>query len=229
VAETAGAEAPEVIRRHRPDILFLDVQMPDLDGFGVLRALDLDPMPLIVFVTAYDEFALEAFEVAAIDYLLKPFSDDRFRAALARAKSRRLDPGDGGAADAIRALAERMAVARDAREPTAGRILVRGRGRTTLVPIAEIDWIEARGVYARIHAGERSHLTRESLSELERQLAGSGFFRIHRSSLVNLDRVVELRHRSHGDYTVHLRDGTRLRLSRTRRAALEKALGNALG
>lgn len=228
VGETSGASAPGVIRERRPDIVFLDVQMPGMDGFEVLRSLDLDPMPIVVFVTAYDEYALEAFDVAAVDYLLKPFSDHRFREALDRAKERARGPELAEAARALARLAETL----DAGEPEPGsppdRLLVRGRGRTMLVDPEEIDWIEAAGVYVRIHAGGRVRLLRETLNHLEERLAPHGFFRIHRSTLVNLERVAELRHRSHGDYAVLLEDGTELTLSRTRRAALEEALGGSL-
>lgn len=234
VAETAGPETVRTIRSLRPDLLFLDVQMPRLDGFGVLRSLEPDEIPVVIFVTAYEEHALAAFEVAAVDYLLKPFSDARFRTALDRAREtlRKDRLGD------LRTEVGRVLAALPAdggggvESPRARRpepMLFRDASRTHLIRPGEIDWVEAEDVYVRIHAGDRSLLIRETLSSLEKQLAPHGFYRIHRSALVNLDRIVELRHESHGDYLVLLDNGAQLTLTRTRKPGLEERLGRIIG
>lgn len=230
--EASGADAVSAIRDLRPDVVFLDVQMPGRNGFEVLAELEPSEIPIVVFVTAYEEFALKAFEVAAVDYLLKPFSDGRFRTALRRA--RRMHGKDE--LSAVRESVERVleVVGTTGRVPpedvadTDAALLFRDASRTHVIRPSDIDWIEARGVYVRIHAGSRTLLVRESLKELERRLEPMGFYRIHRSALVRLDRIAELKHRSHGDYQVLLQDGTQLTLTRTRKAGLEARLGDSL-
>ncbi|MGD2070202.1 MAG: LytTR family DNA-binding domain-containing protein [Gemmatimonadota bacterium] len=241
VAETAGPSAPHVLREAQPDVVFLDIRMPGMDGLEVLEALAGDAPPAIVFVTAYDHFALDAFDVAAVDYLLKPFSDARFRTALARAKARARDPDLEAATAALRELVEVLSgdphrssapsahpTSRPAADAMVDRIVVRDGSRTLLLDPQDIDWVEADGVYAHIHVGKDEHLVRESLSALTERLEPHDFVRIHRSALVNLSRVTELRHRSHGDWSVMLDDGTQLKLSRTRRVELERRLGESL-
>jgi two-component system LytT family response regulator len=194
-----GVRAIDAVRTLEPDIVFLDVQMPDLDGFGVLRGLPAERTPVVVLVTAYDEFAVKAFEAEALDFVVKPFTDDRFYHAFERAR-RRLTP-------AYRT-----------------RLLVSSGRRSVSLPVASVMWIAAEDYYARVHAGNASHLLRETLTALEEELDPHTFVRIHRSALVNVDYVHELRRGPEGHYSIVLRDGTRLRVSERRRAAVLKAL-----
>ena len=198
----SGGEAVARIRSERPDLVFLDVEMPGGDGFEVLEALGSDLPPAVVFVTAYDRYALRAFEVGAIDYLLKPFDQMRFAKVLARARDW---------------IAQEKS--RDA------RLAVKSAGQVTLVKLSEIDWIEAADYYASLHVAGRTHLLRRSLADLEKELDGQGFCRVHRSALVNLDRVRGLATDEEGDYRVELADGTRLRLSRSCRGRVQERLG----
>jgi two-component system LytT family response regulator len=198
-----GRSAVDAVARLSPDILFLDVRMPDLDGFEVVEALPKARRPHVVFVTAHDRHAVEAFRVRALDYLVKPIDDERFAEALERA----IEAAEREAAPA---------------SPAAGRVFpVRARGRVMLVPHAEVDWIEAQGDYACLHAGPRDYLLRETMGSLEERLVG-GFVRIHRSAIVNAGRVRELRSRENGDFRVILAGGAELRLSRTHREAVER-------
>ena len=199
-----GRAAVDAVTRLAPDILFLDVRMPDLDGFQVVEALPKPGRPHVVFVTAYDRHAVEAFRVRALDYLVKPIDDERFAEALARAVEA-ADKGDAAPGGVRRAFP------------------VRSAGRVTLVPYEEVDWIEAQGDYACLHAGEREHLLRETMSALEDRLDGR-FVRIHRSAIVNSGRVRELRSLENGDFRVLLEGGAELRLSRTHRTALSRLL-----
>jgi two-component system LytT family response regulator len=218
-----GEQAVGDLRRLRPDLVFLDVQMPGLDGFDVLRALGGDAPPAVVFVTAHDRYALKAFEVHALDYLLKPFDKPRFAAALERAKAQ---VRQGSAA----ALSERL---RELLQNVPGRhgperLMVKSGGRIYFVRVEEIDWVEAAGNYVRLHVGGEEHLLRESLTALERKLDPARFVRVHRSAVVNLERIRELQPAFHGDYVIILRDGTELALSRGCRDRLEEALGHPL-
>jgi two-component system, LytTR family, response regulator len=224
---TAGREAVVLLESTRPDIAFVDVQMPGMDGLEVLGQLDPDAVPVIVFVTAFEQYALDAFDIAAADYLTKPFSDTRFRTALERAKQRaRASDRQQSELDLNRVLKAVGDVVGASGHHD--RIILRDGGRTVLVDPGQIDWVQAEGVYVRVHSGKRNAVFRRSLAEMERRLAPHNFFRIHRSTLVNLDRVVQLRHASHGDYAVLLQDGTELTLARTRRAAFEAHLGEPL-
>jgi two-component system, LytTR family, response regulator len=233
VGEAAsGPEAIAALEAHRPELLLLDVQMPGVDGFGVLAALPPAAVPVVVFVTAYDAYALRAFAAHAQEYLLKPFADERFAEALAHAKSqvRQRRVGRLGrrlAAELERERPEAPALAPPS-EKHSDRVMVRDGHGVAFVPVAEIDWIEARNYCARLHVGAREYLVRESLSSLIGRLDPARFVRIHRSSIINLDRLHSLEPYFHGSYVVKLRDGTRLTLSRSRRAALERALGTAL-
>lgn len=222
LAECAtGEEAIREIRRRRPDLVFLDVQMPQGSGFDVLEALPPEEMPVIVFITAHDRHALEAFEAHAIDYLLKPVERNRFSIALQRARAAILYRKESPWPDRLRALlAERRSPPR-----YRDRLLVRGTGRIYLLPVDKVDWIDASGNYARLHAGKEVHLLRETLSNLEQELDPERFCRIHRSAIVNLDRVVEMLPAGRGDQTLILRDGTRLPLSARHRESLEQRLG----
>ncbi|HET6204972.1 MAG TPA: response regulator [Planctomycetota bacterium] len=223
VGECAGGrEAIEAIRRERPDLVFLDVQMPEVDGFGVLEGLGGETAPAVIFVTAYEEHALRAFEVHALDYLLKPFDRRRFREALERARARVENRGTEGFDGRLRALLECLPPRPLERFP------VKAGGRIVFVRAEEIDFVEANGNYVRLRVGGKGHLLRETMASLEGRLDPARFVRIHRSTIVNLDRVRELEPLFHGDYAVRLRDGTRLTMSRGYRARLERALGRPL-
>lgn len=223
-----GREAVESIRRQPPDLLFLDIQMPEMDGFDVLSRIELESIPAIIFVTAYDAYALKAFEVHALDYLLKPFTDERFKEALARAKSHLELREVKDLAQSLRAfLRERAAAAQAApagRKDFLTRFAVKLGGRVIFVNSADVDWIEADNYYIKLHVGSRAHLLRLSMKELEEKLDPKSFWRIHRSAIINLDRVKELRQHPNGEYVVALKDGTELKLSRARRDRLRELL-----
>ena len=219
-----GAEAVAAIRKDRLDLVFLDVRMPELDGFQVLEALGGGPTPAIIFVTAFEDYALRAFEVSALDYLLKPFDRERFRAAMERAK-RQIRRDNGGALDErIIALLEQMR----GQQRYSERLVVKTGGRVFFLNTDEIDWIEAEGNYVSIHTGKKAYLLRETISSLEAQLDPKDFVRIHRSAIANINRIKELQPWSHGEYHVILHDGTQLTLSRSYRDNLQSALGNSL-
>jgi two-component system LytT family response regulator len=218
VGDCNGVDAPQLIEREQVELVFLDVQMPEVDGFAVLEALE-GPLPAIVFVTAHDAYAVRAFEVHAIDYLLKPFDDARLATALARAKERLARPGE--ASDQLVALLEERA----RRERQVERLLVRARGKVVAVRTQDIDWIEAADYYATLHVGGATHLVRQTMAELETSLDGRRFVRVHRRAIVNIDRVREVHPMFRGDCTLVLADGTRVRLSRTRRAEFERMFG----
>lgn len=204
----SGVEALGEIRIAKPDLLFLDVQMPECDGFDVLEMLGSDLPGAIIFVTAYDQYALRAFETGALDYLLKPFSNARFELALTRAKQRIRSTGSDGNAT---------------RRPE--RVIVKSAGEVCFLKISDIDWIEAADYYACLHVGERSHLLRRSLSELEAELDPNGFCRVHRSGIVNLERVRSLRLHEDGEYEILLETGATVRLSRRYRKQLVERMG----
>lgn len=227
-----GAEAVELIRREKPDLAFLDVQMPGADGFDVLRQLPDDLVPVIVFVTAYDEHALRAFEVHAIDYLLKPFDDARFNSAVARAKEevghRRGRTADDRLARLLAFLEQRSgAEAAGGAEPSE-RILLKSSGEIFFLKADEIDWIEAEGDYMKFHVGGRTHLMRETMARLEARLDPKQFIRIHRSTIVNVDRMRKLSPSFAGEYAVVLQDGTKLKLSRGYHERIAALLKQAL-
>jgi len=202
----SGPEAIEEIRRSRPDLMFLDVQMPECGGFDVVELLGGDLPPTVIFVTAYDEYALRAFDAGALDYLLKPFDDARFCRALKRAK-------------------EKLAHYRPSPAPTAERLMVRSQGEVLFLNVADIDWIEAAGYYACVHVGNDTHILRRSLSDLERDLGDAKFLRIHRSIVVNLERVHGLELQADGEHEIVLKSGVRLRLSRRYRKQLRDRMG----
>ena len=212
-----GRSALAAIESLHPDLVLLDVQMPERDGFAVVQALSPDLMPAILFVTAFDRYALQAFEVHAVDYLLKPFTPERFRTALARARERiAARAGHGELASLAAALRNRP--------PAIARVPVRAGARTLFVDVRSIDWLDAADNYVRLHAGGKEYFARETLASLETQLDPDRFARIHRSAIVQIDRVVELRPTTHGDAEIRLRDGTRLAVSRTWREGLDRAL-----
>ncbi|MEZ5318964.1 MAG: LytTR family DNA-binding domain-containing protein [Vicinamibacterales bacterium] len=220
-----GQEAVDAIRTHAPDLVFLDVQMPKLDGFEVIAAVGPDRMPPVVFVTAYDQHALRAFEVQALDYLLKPFDADRFQSALERVR-RQVDSRESS--DLGRRLLELVSTLRPERPARAERLVVKSGGRLFFLRADEIDWIEAAGNYVRLHVGTDGHLLRETMTSIESRLDPDLFFRIHRSHIVNIERIKELQPWFNGEYVVILRNGTQLTLSRGYREKLQERLGKPL-
>ena len=204
-----GHEAVAALREHAPDLVLLDVQMPGLDGFGVVQQIGADRMPVVVFATAFDQYALRAFEARALDYLLKPFTDERFHDVLGRAKEQ---------------VRQRRLGASRAQPAPPARLEVRLGNRIAFVRIDDVDWVEAADYYARLHVGAASHLVRETMQELEARLDARRFVRVHRSAIVNVERVRELRTVAAGRHEVVLRDGTRLPLSRSRRELVARAL-----
>jgi two-component system LytT family response regulator len=219
-----GGDAVAVLRAQQPDLVFLDVQMPVLDGFGVVEAIGPERLPALIFVTAHDRYALRAFEVHALDYLLKPFDRERFRQAVARARDRLARTDREAAGRQLLALLEEVRAARQAPQ----RLVIKEDGRVFFIRLDDVDWIEAAGNYVRLHVGGAVHLLRETMTALEGRLPGEKFLRIHRSTIVQIDRIRELEPWFHGDYRVQLRDGTALTLSRGYRQKLQERLGNLL-
>ena len=219
-----GQSAVEAIEALKPDLVVLDVQMPEIDGFGVIRAIGPQHMPPVIFVTAYEAFALDAFRVHAVDYLVKPFSDAALAAALDRAKRIVRE-------DQLHQLAQRLAdLVGSVHRPGASylsRIVVRGAQRAHVVQVGDIDWIEAADYCVKLHAGGGVHVVRVSLGALERLLDPTAFVRVHRSAMINVDRLREIVPDSSGDATAVLADGTRVPLARSRRPALDRILGRA--
>ena len=204
----SGREAIAEIKKSKPDLVFLDVQMPECGGFDVLELLGSEVPSTIIFVTAYDEYALRAFEAGALDYLLKPFDDARFRRALSRAKDK---------------------LAHYAESRPARRVVVKGRGQVLFLDAPDIDWVEAAGYYACLHVGADTHIMRRTLAELEKDLGEDRFIRIHRSIIVNLERIRGLELQKGGEYEVVLKSKVRLQLSRRFRKALQDRLGVSSG
>lgn len=218
VAEcVTGMETVAGIRAHSPDLVFLDVQMPELDGFGVVEALGGGRLPVFIFVTAHDRFAVRAFEANAVDYLLKPFGQERFQHAIRRARQRLRTPWTGLDAEFLSSLKAGVA----ARAEPLERVTVKSGGRYSVVKVADLDWIRAADNYVELHAGGTTHLLRMTLTMLATQLPGNCWVQISRSHLVNLERIKEIRSKPHGDYEVVLYDGTRLGGTRNYRANLK--------
>lgn len=226
----SGSEAVGLIERHAPDLLFLDIQMPGMTGFDVLEKIDPTRIPAIIFVTAFDQYALRAFEVHALDYLLKPFDDARFEKALKQAKAQIEQREINKLSQKLFALLEDRGGHEQQSEPRAERskyltrLMIKSASRIFFLKVDEIDWIGAEDYYVKLHVGRKSHLLRETMNELETKLDPEKFLRIHRSSIVNLDRVKELHAHFNGDYAVILLDGTELKLSRSRREQLQALL-----
>jgi two-component system LytT family response regulator len=214
-------KAVSFIQERNPDLVFLDIQMPGIDGFGVLESIAPQHVPAVIFITAFDQYALRAFEVNALDYLLKPFDRARFKKALDRARAQiRHDSGE--------ALDHRLTTLLDSlgnKPRHMDRVVIKSAGRIMFLRTDEIDWIEAADNYVRLHVGAESHLLRETMGALESRLDAGRFMRIHRSTVVNIDRMKELQPWFHGDYVVILQDGTRLNLSRTYRDRVIELLG----
>jgi two-component system, LytTR family, response regulator len=221
VAECAtGREAIDAIRRSAADLVFLDVEMPGKSGFDVIGAVGAEAFPRVIFVTAHDRYAIRAFEVHAFDYLLKPIDDERFEAALERARGTLARDRDGDLGRRLTALLGEVGRAPAYPE----RFAVRSGGRVVFVAASEIDWVEAAGDYVTLHVGKKTWLVRETLSSFERRLDPSAFARIHRSAIVNVGRIVEMRPYDNGEYLVLLAGGTRLKLTRSYRHTLQRLL-----
>ena len=221
IGESAnGIEAIEVIRREKPDLVFLDVQMPQMDGFQVLEAVSDLTLPAVIFVTAYDEYAVRAFEVHALDYLLKPFDRERFQDTLARARFQMTRAQEGGLSERLVALLEGLSL----RRRPLDRIAIKTGGHVVLVRTQNIDWVEAADNYVCLHCGTETYPMRETMNALEAKLDGGRFIRIHRSTIVNMDRIKELQPWFRGDYLVVLHDGTQLTLSRNYRDSMKDTL-----
>lgn len=217
-----GHTAIASIREKNPALVFLDVQMPEVDGFGVVEAVGVARMPPVVFVTAYDDYAIKAFEVHAFDYLLKPFDRQRFHETLDRVRSQfGRNPGDSAGAQ-LQKLLDNW------RPPQkTERIIIRSAGRISFLRTDEIDWIDSAGNYVRLHAGKETHLVRQTMAAIEGRLNPALFLRIHRTTIVNIERIKELQPSFRGDYVVLLRDGTRLTLSRGYRNNLKEWMGSS--
>ena len=226
-----GRSALRAIASTSPELLFLDVQMPEMDGFTMLRQVDPARLPVVVFVTAFDQYALRAFDVHATDYLLKPFDDDRFRDAVSRAKQSVRAGQLGRLSEELRALLDGVAPAAPGPQsaapggPYLKRLVIKSGGRVTLLNVRDIDWIEAEGDYVKIHVGKAWHLLRETMKRLETQFDPARFVRIHRSTIVNVERIKELQPYFRGEYVVILQDGKGLKLSRGYKEHLESVLG----
>ena len=223
----SGPEAVRMIKSQSPALIFLDIQMPEMNGFEVLEHIAEDVLPAIVFVTAFDKYALQAFEVHALDYLLKPFDDARFEKALRQAKKQIEDREITELSRRLLDLLDERAAPQAARakgERYLTRLMIKSAGRVTFLKTAAIDWIEADNYYAKLHTEKKSHLLRESLNDLEARLDPKQFARVHRSAIVNLDRVKELQTHFNGEQIVVLLDGTELKLSRSRREELQTKL-----
>lgn len=217
VRECAGGrEAIEAIHEHRPDLLFLDVQMPEVDGFQVLEAVGPAAVPVVIFVTAYDQFALRAFEVSAVDYLLKPYTAERLAAALSRARQHLASRGQRKVDARLAALLEAIA----GRSTPPRRMALKLDGRTVIVNTDDIDYVEAAGNYVRVIVGREAHIVRERLSQMEAALDPATFVRIHRSTVLNVNRIREMQPLFNGDQSIVLHNGTKLTLSRTYRERL---------
>jgi two-component system LytT family response regulator len=234
----SGSEAVRMINALKPDLLFLDIQMPEMNGFEVLRKITVTPMPIVIFITAFDQYAIRAFECHALDYLLKPIREDRFRETLqavcAESHKRNLElyvahlqsaMSDYLSPDEHKEEASKET--QTAQRPLT-RLMIKSKNQITLVNANEIDWIEAAGDYVYVHAQSQKHLVRETLVSLEERLDPRKFVRIHRGIMVNLEQIVSLRANDHGDFDVYLKGGARLKLSRTYRARFEEVTGGML-
>jgi len=225
VAECAdGRAAIAAIQREKPDLVFLDIQMPEVDGFGVVEALQKEgTLPLTVFVTAYDRYAMRAFEVHALDYLLKPVNKARLGEALAHARKQLLHPSEAMFQKRVLEMLAEL----DSRQHSPERIVVKSDGEIVCLKPNEIDWAEAAGNYVCLHVGNVTHILRETITALESRLGARQFLRVHRSTLVNVDRIKTLKPSLYGDYSILLRDGTKLTLSRGFRESVLRRLGTA--
>jgi two-component system LytT family response regulator len=219
-----GREALTAIEEHRPDLLFIDIEMPELTGFEVLQEIRLAPMPVVVFVTAYDKYALQAFEAHALDYLLKPFDFERFERTLSRARQQIAASRNGELSEKLLAMLQ----SRKSAPKFLDRLAIKSRGRVIFLKTDEITWIEAAGNYLELHTGKESHLIREPISDFEQRLNPERFIRIHRSCIVNVECIKELQPGFGGEYLVVMNDGQQLTASRGYRERLQQLLSNEL-
>ena len=220
-----GCQAVRAIEELRPDLVFLDVEVPNLDGFHILESVGGDRVPAVVFVTAYDQYALRAFDVRAVDYVLKPFGRERLQRALERARAQITRTRSSDLSSQLAALFEGM---RSRKAPFLKRLVIKENGRLFFLGTADIDWVEASGNYVRLHVGADAHLLRETMNALESRLDPEQFLRIHRSTIVNIERIKELQPWFHGDYHVVLRDGRQLTMSAGYREKLDALRGRTL-
>jgi two-component system, LytTR family, response regulator len=217
-----GKSAIALIQREQPDLVFLDIQMPEVDGFGVVEELQKQGvLPLTIFVTAYDRYAMRAFEVHALDYLLKPVNRERLGEALDHARKQLMHPSEAMFQKRVLAMLGDL----DARQHAPDRIVVKSDGEIVCLKPNEIDWVESAGNYACLHVGSVTHILRETITALENRLGARQFLRVHRSTLVNVDRIKTLKPSLYGDYSILLRDGTKLTLSRGFRESVLRRLG----
>jgi two-component system LytT family response regulator len=219
-----GKEAVAVIRKHNPDLVFLDVQMPEMDGFAVLESIGVDRLPEIIFTTAYEQYAIRAFELHALDYLLKPFDQTRFRQAIKYAKKQLRSQREKDGRLQINALLESIKT----KPQYLDRLVIKAGGRITFLSMDEINWIEADDKYVHLHTGKSNPMVRQTLSAMETQLDPRKFRRIHRSAIVNVQRIKELQPLFNGEHSVLLEDGTKLTLSRNYKDKLFEFLGKPL-
>jgi len=225
IAECAdGREAVQAIQHHNPDLLFLDIEMPELDGFQVLKSVPTEHMPAVIFITAYDRYAIKAFEEHALDYLLKPFDKARFANAVSRARTRLEHENNGTLSSKVVALLQQV----DAQPKLIDRLAIKSRGRVVFLRTDEIEWIEAAGNYVEVHAGKDCHLIRDTLNSFEEKLDSRKFMRIHRSCMVNLEFIKELQPGLAGEYVVVMRDGRQLTLSRGYRDKVQQLIGGTI-
>ncbi len=220
-----GREAVEKIDSEKPDLVFLDVQMPEMDGFEVLENLEQDAIPTVVFTTAFDQYALKAFDVHAVDYLLKPFDRDRFKESVDRARQAIQRQQGGDVREQLMSLLRDVGTERP-KYPE--RLVIKSSGRVVFLKSEEIDWVDAAGNYVRLHAGKENHMLRETMGRLEERLDPEQFIRIHRSTIVNVERIKELQQQFHGDYLVVLHSGQRLTLSRSYRDKIQGLLDRSI-
>ena len=213
-----GEDAVALIENEHPALVFLDVQMPEMDGFGVIEAIGADRMPLVIFATAYDEYALQAFDVCALDYVTKPIDRDRFADALRRAKTRLAATPAADASAQLQPLVAHLG----RQQQRSARLAIKTDGRLLFLRTAEIDWVEAVDNYAKLHVGKETHVVRDTLMRLEQRLPAGRFLRIHRSTIVNVDRVREIQPWFQGEWVVILQDGTRLTTGRSYRQRLQR-------
>jgi two-component system, LytTR family, response regulator len=216
-----GQTAVEKIQSEKPDLVLLDVQMPELDGFAVVEAIGADQMPAVIFVTAHEKFALKAFDVHAIDYLLKPYDRERFETAINRAKDQLTRAKSGDLQSRMTALLGEIKT----QPKTANRLVVKTEGRVLLLKNEDVDWIEAADNYIILHVAAETHMLRETMTSIEARLPTEKFIRVNRSTIVNIDRIKELQPLFHGEYVIILKNGTKLTLSRGYREKLDLLLG----
>lgn len=228
-----GSDAVEMITEMQPDIIFLDIQLSDMNGFEVLQKVEISPMPLVVFVTAYDQHAIRAFEFNAFDYLLKPINDERFKKVVKKAIAEFKENEVELYAERLNNIINNYLKIIDREKPDENskpvdRLLIKNKENISFISVNEIDWIESAGDYVYVHQGDKKHLIRETLISLEEKLDKNKFSRIHRTAIINIDKINILKYSDHGEYDVYLKNGVKLKLSRTYKDNFQKVIGNSL-